>query len=420
MSQITSRPSPTPQVSATFDAPLYAAYSHQMGENFTMLTILGTLYGILTVLCVISVYGLAKRVGRAQLGAIMLSLTILALFGSTTVYLVITVISYQANFLQTFLWAGYELWFQGADVGPGFSPSDVQSPIPLLKPSQDWPPFCARTATFTINVILGDAIVCWRACVVWSNKRVVSSVCGLFLLATLVLGLADSVRGCRAIPAQFDPIDMTDYINPVGTMFEGLPIGVAACALSLSTNVLATSLIGYKAWQMRRRLRGYLVAKIGGSQVEKLFAVLIESGAVYCAIWAVVVVFQVAEYNATMALGPARASFLDILSVFMGGAVVPAVAIYPAFIIVLVALNRSHIEKGLTQNMQSVPTPNIAITINTLTPSGHDGRSLGMMSEVLAIDRRGLGSAYAALEDRSTRTSAELERNVKDDGIMIV
>ncbi|KAM5531385.1 hypothetical protein V8D89_014948 [Ganoderma adspersum] len=133
---------------------------------------------------------------------------------------------------------------------------------------------------------------------------------------------------------------------------------------------------------------------------------------------AVIVVFQVAEYNMTMALGPARESFLDIFRVFMSGAVVPVVAIYPAFIIVLVALNRSHIEKGLTQNMQSVPTPNIAITINTLTPSGHDGRSPGMMSEVLAIDGRGLGSAYA-LEDRSTRTSAELERNVKVEGIIV-
>ena len=50
-----------------------------------------------------------RRVRRAQISAIMLSSTILALFGSTTVYLVITVISYQANFLQTFLWAGYEL-----------------------------------------------------------------------------------------------------------------------------------------------------------------------------------------------------------------------------------------------------------------------------------------------------------------------
>ncbi len=78
----------------------------------------------------------------------MLSLTILALFTSTTTYLVVTIIFYQAYFLQAFLWAGYELWFQGIDVR-GFTD---QSPIFLLKSSQSWPPFCARTVTFTINV----------------------------------------------------------------------------------------------------------------------------------------------------------------------------------------------------------------------------------------------------------------------------
>ena len=40
---------------------------------------------------------------------------------------------------------------------------------------------------------------------------------------------------------------------------------------------------------------------------------------------AVIVVFQAAQYNATMLLGPARASFLDVFSVFMSGAVVPVV-----------------------------------------------------------------------------------------------
>ena len=205
MSQITSRPPPTPQVSATFNAPLYGTYSHQIRENFAMVTILGTLYGTrwysmtgsssvaLTPMheqvfspscasfqstgsqgtsrplippiaffisavpnCIMHYFCLGgrahRRVRRAQVSAIMLSLTILALFGSTTAYLAITVVSYQANFLQTFLWSGYELWFQGTDVGLPLSNNGA--PIPLIKPSQDWPPFCARTATFTINVRL--------------------------------------------------------------------------------------------------------------------------------------------------------------------------------------------------------------------------------------------------------------------------
>ena len=92
-----------------------------------------------------------RRVMRAQLGAIMLSLTIFALFISTTTYLAITIISYQANFLQAFLWSGYELWFEGANIRWPPAP-DGELPVPLTKASPAWPPFCARTATFMINV----------------------------------------------------------------------------------------------------------------------------------------------------------------------------------------------------------------------------------------------------------------------------
>ena len=34
------------------------------------------------------------------------------------------------------------------------------------------------------QVILGDAIVCWRACVIWHKNHVVKAICGVFLLAT--------------------------------------------------------------------------------------------------------------------------------------------------------------------------------------------------------------------------------------------
>ena len=91
----------------------------------------------------------------------------------------------------------------------------------------------------------------------------------------------------------------------LGTLYQGIASGVAASVLSLSTNLWATLLVGYKAWYVvglrnflrsvtrsltvmlsgrksRRRLKGYLVA---GSPTEKLFALLIESGAVYCTLW---------------------------------------------------------------------------------------------------------------------------------------
>lgn len=33
-----------------------------------------------------------------------------------------------------------------------------------------------------------------------------------------------------------------------GALFEGIPTGLATCVLSLSTNILATLLVAYKAW----------------------------------------------------------------------------------------------------------------------------------------------------------------------------
>ena len=73
-------------------------------------------------------------------------------------------------------------------------------------------------------------------------------------------------------------------------------------------------------------------------------------------------------------------------------------AIYPASIIVLVALNRSHVEKGLTQNPRdiTVPTPHV--------------------SAILARIRGGDGSQRSKFdgdsEDASarTRTSEDEER----------
>ncbi|KAM5536751.1 hypothetical protein V8D89_009590 [Ganoderma adspersum] len=127
--------------------------------------------------------------------------------------------------------------------------------------------------------------------------------------------------------------------------------------MSLSTNnLIATLLVAYKA--SRRRFRGYLS---GRSQVGKLFALLIESGAIYCAMWVLVVTFQTAENewdiwswsedsstNGGVASAAGR-TFLDIFGVVFGGTVVPVIAIYPMIIILLVAQDRSHIERGLSQ-----------------------------------------------------------------------
>ena len=115
------------------------------------------------------------------------------------------------------------------------------------------------------------------------------------MVCLTVLGVIDTTsNACR--------VDWNSSLVGIGSMYQGIPIGISVCVLSLTTNLLATLLVGYKAWysvmqanhgltgtlttifhrQWRRHLKGYLVS---GSQVEKLLALLIESGAAYCALW---------------------------------------------------------------------------------------------------------------------------------------
>ncbi|PIL28079.1 hypothetical protein GSI_09832 [Ganoderma sinense ZZ0214-1] len=165
---------------------------------------------------------------------------------------------------------------------------------------------------------------------------------------------------------------------------------------------MATLLVATKAWQSRRRFKGYLVAKVGGSQVEKLLTLLIESGAIYSAIWLVIVIFQISEYqywDITTSLLPNQ-RFMDYFGIFLNGVLVPGIAIYPTIIIVLVALNKSHIERGISQHLDAVPTPCLATEVHTVDTNLYEDQA-PTRSEVLVIGRPKsvCGSSALELED---------------------
>ncbi|KAM5540008.1 hypothetical protein V8D89_006340 [Ganoderma adspersum] len=142
----------------------------------------------------------------------------------------------------------------------------------------------------------------------------------------------------------------------------GLYYGLAATALSFLTNLFATIAVMFKAWQSRRVLKKYVVAGPGmASQMEKVLSLLVESGMAYCALWGGIdgEAFDI----------PGQKDFWDIFTIIVNGTLVPLIAIYPTVIIVLVALNRSHIADGFTTPTQSNagrhPLPALAIGVNT-------------------------------------------------------
>ncbi|TBU39437.1 hypothetical protein BD309DRAFT_993766 [Dichomitus squalens] len=180
------------------------------------------------------------------------------------------------------------------------------------------------TAALSVNVMIGDAV-----------NRFINCLGPLLLTLTLVFGAV----GLALSPAP-GGIALTVYFGSNGF--------VDACAiLSFGTNVIATSLIAYKAWAHRRFLKKYLGADGMKSRVFRMLALLVESGIVYIAVLAFSVMYQLnpASYESLQQQG----ALVETEDVFTYGCLVPVAAIYPTFIIVLVALEQSPIAGGLSK-----------------------------------------------------------------------
>ncbi|THU84615.1 hypothetical protein K435DRAFT_971074 [Dendrothele bispora CBS 962.96] len=178
-----------------------------------------------------------------------------------------------------------------------------------------------------ITFVLGDSIVVWRAWVLYSsdNYRVIIRM----ILAGCVLG---SCVGAF-VDAGFNLKDSTNDADGPGTTKYALYVPL------LVTNVVATSLVGYKFWLYRRSLRKPEKYRSkdeirGSSQkpaVEKILIVLLESGFAFFIVWII---------SALAALG----FFGDIGKSVMACITPHLSSIYPTLIIILVALHKSEID----------------------------------------------------------------------------
>ncbi|KAI0687967.1 hypothetical protein C8T65DRAFT_746850 [Cerioporus squamosus] len=209
---------------------------------------------------------------------------------------------------------------------------------------------CINTAALTVNVVIGDAIVWWRAWVLWPDNRVVRSICVIMILLTTVTGAVDTTDTCRTqaaaaagdtIPA---PILGFGSVATRGTMFSGDAWGIAAAISSLLTNVVATTLIAYRAWEHRRTIMSYLRGSSRRTQVERTLALLVESGVLYCALWGLIVTYELVFVSPS--LTDSEAAFEDGFYYVMEGCVVPLIGMYPTLIIILCAVDKSAHEKS--------------------------------------------------------------------------
>ncbi|KAE9402974.1 hypothetical protein BT96DRAFT_917771 [Gymnopus androsaceus JB14] len=125
---------------------------------------------------------------------------------------------------------------------------------------------------FNINLVVGDAIVAWRAWAIWSESRIAKLLLAVLLIGNIGTNIADIVL---------------DVIESDNTTFTTIPMDEISSSFSLAVNLLSTMLIAFKAWRHRQTLKMISANTMKHSRVERILLFLVESGVVYCSIqWA--------------------------------------------------------------------------------------------------------------------------------------
>ncbi|PIL23085.1 hypothetical protein GSI_14393 [Ganoderma sinense ZZ0214-1] len=281
------------------------------------------LFGVLTLLVILAVIFLIRK-GLSHTPVRILLPSTLLLYGSTALYMA-ALASHGASVDNLTARARAGLFshaYTDADVVP------FQTGV--LK--QSW----MMTIALIINILIGDSIVWWRVCVVWRHW-VVYYTGPLLIVVTCALGLKDLLDVHHCVHSCRQP----QMLLPAGVF------AITCASLSFGINILATGLIGYKAWTHWRFLRQHLGYSFSSSWVFKALALLVESGTIYCFFLIIVVVY---EASPSLFAGPDvhQSAFLRIVADYTYACYIHVMAIYPVVIIVIVALNSSPIDHGLT------------------------------------------------------------------------
>ncbi|KAH9052597.1 hypothetical protein EDB87DRAFT_1692128 [Lactarius vividus] len=187
----------------------------------------------------------------------------------------------------------------------------------------------AVDATITrLMYILSDIICAWRAVVLWNrDKRIIVILLLLILGTTAAAGfeLGPSLVYCF----RYDTPYHFDF--QIGTTGDSGPLIMVGP--TLATNLVSTGLIAWKAWKRRVSVGKYLCngngSGNGSVRAERILALLIESGFIYCCLW---VFYLLSTFGVISGF-----TVMEHVLLFVSG-------LYPTLIIILVAMQKSPIE----------------------------------------------------------------------------
>ncbi|KAI0310979.1 hypothetical protein OF83DRAFT_1153063 [Amylostereum chailletii] len=193
----------------------------------------------------------------------------------------------------------------------------------LLSPSSQ----AGEGIGLTLVLLLSDGVVLWRACVVWGWSKSVVSIATSLLVSLLGLNVAYTLS---SIPSTF----ASPPQSLLGLASSQYPLAVSLYTVSTFANVCATGMVAYKAWNHRQDIRRYLKNRTAKSAVENVLSLLVESSVVYSIFTILLLLTMI----------PTLSPLYFAFQTYWASAMNQISGIYPTLIVIIVALQKSHLE----------------------------------------------------------------------------
>ncbi|KAF9060302.1 hypothetical protein BDP27DRAFT_1370672 [Rhodocollybia butyracea] len=195
---------------------------------------------------------------------------------------------------------------------------------------------------FHWQILIGDAVVCWRAWVLLHRNRFWKFTLALLMLSNIVVNIVD---------ASFDvAVVNTDLIDGATVIFDCL-----ALATTLAVNLLATSLIGWKVWSHHQTLKAASMAT--KTPIQKILLLLVESGIFFLAVQ---LLAFIAELGGTLSTSNPNPNFRTFMAVSTS-LFLTVSCLYPVAVIILIKMNKSPVAETFYSQQQRATSVTVEV-----------------------------------------------------------
>ncbi|KAE9387889.1 hypothetical protein BT96DRAFT_1025664 [Gymnopus androsaceus JB14] len=208
------------------------------------------------------------------------------------------------------------------------------------------------TWPFNINLLIGDAIVVWRAWIIGGGHKVFKYIMALLMAANIGANLADAI------------------LDDTSTVGGPLALDYVSSFVSLAVNLLGTGIIGFTTWQHKKSTyQASTASRRKKSSIEIILFFLLQSGAVFCAIQLLYAVAQVLP-GFTSGSSASDLLLVTVMTAICNGAAV----LYPLAVFIMVnTIDTPFVETFYDTKAQ--PQENHAVRARIANTTSSDGQT---------------------------------------------